>query len=417
MTDTVHIIGAGLAGLSAAVELTQAGRSVVLYEGAGQAGGRCRSFYDDTLDRRIDNGSHLVLSGNRAVHRYADIIGADQPFHVPDRAAYPFVDLKTGERWTVRPDRGFIPWSILLGHGRVPGSSLGDYLKGVRFARAKPTDTFDDLLRDTGVLYERFWEPLAVGVLNTPLDQASAQLLWPVIKETFGRGEAACRPAIARLGLSEALVDPAVAWLQEKGVEIHFNQRVRHLAVEGETVKSLEFQTSNRDLGPQEVVVSAVPSWAAATLVPGLNTPKGSHPIVNVHYRVPVRVEAPRLIGLVGGWGHWVFQRGDVASVTISAADEVARRDAADIAARVWPEVCTAISVDGDKALPPYRVVKEKRATFSQTPSALPQRPPTVSGVKNLFLAGDWTDTGYPATIEGSILSGVKAARAIGIPW
>jgi squalene-associated FAD-dependent desaturase len=413
-TPCVHVVGAGVAGLAAAVRLTAAGVSVVLHESAGHAGGRCRSFFDDHLARRIDNGNHLMLSGNSAIRDYLETIGAGDSLTGPEDAAFPFVDLKSGETWSVRPDKGRIPWSVLFGPGRVPGTGLGEYLRGLRLARAGADDTIRDCLAGPGKLYERFWEPLAVGVLNTPMETASARLLWPVIAETFGRGRAACRPLMARDGLSESFVDPALAFLKAKGAEVRFNDRLRALEFTGQRLAALDFASGRVELSGGDKVVLAVPAWAAEGLVPGLDGPKGAHAIVNAHFRldaVPSAATKP-LVGLVGGTAQWVFLRGDVASVTVSAADALAGEANDVIAERLWPEVRAALNLP-ETALPAWRIVKEKRATIAQTPAEDRRRPGAVTGWDNLFLAGDWTATGLPATIEGSIRSGFRAAGPI----
>ncbi|MCZ6604760.1 MAG: FAD-dependent oxidoreductase, partial [Alphaproteobacteria bacterium] len=128
----VHVIGAGLAGLASAVALARAGWEVVVYETAGQAGGRCRSFYDDALDRVIDNGNHLLMSANSAALAYLEAIGSVGSFWSPDRAAYPFFDLGTGERWTVVPTRGAFPRWIFDRSARVAGTSPWHYLPANR---------------------------------------------------------------------------------------------------------------------------------------------------------------------------------------------------------------------------------------------------------------------------------------------
>ena len=118
--SVTHIIGAGLAGLAAAVRLTQGGKRVVVHEAAGQAGGRCRSYHDPALDMMIDNGNHLLLSGNHAALAYVKAIGASDRLVGPATAEFPFIDLATNERWTLRPNEGRLGWWIFDKSRRVP---------------------------------------------------------------------------------------------------------------------------------------------------------------------------------------------------------------------------------------------------------------------------------------------------------
>lgn len=405
-----HIIGAGVAGLATAVHLLTRGGKVTLHESAGHAGGRCRSFDDAALGCRIDNGNHLLLSGNRAALEYLALIGAEDGLAGPGKAAYPFLDLRTGERWTVEMGAGRVPWWIFSRARRVPGSRPADYLSALRLAWAGETATVAECLGADNPLFKRFWEPLAVAVLNTAADEGAASLLWPVVRETFGRGEAACRPLIARVGLSESFVDPALRFLAERRAEFVANHRLRALGLEGDRVTALKFDGGDVALAGGDAVVLAVPPRNAAELVPGLVVPDSSRAIVNGHFRLPAASGDFSFLGLVGGVAQWLFVRGDVASVTVSAADTLAEDDAAAIADRLWDEVCRALGL-GAAPLPAHRIVKEKRATFAQTPSQVRRRPPTRTPWKNLFLAGDWTATGLPATIEGAIRSGRDAAE------
>ena len=138
----VHVIGAGLAGLSAAVALADRGVAVVISEAARQAGGRCRSFHDGLLDMVIDNGNHLVLSGNAAVDRYLRAIGAEGRLTGPGRSEFHFLDLQLGQRWTLRPSEGALPWWILDSGRRVPGTRPWDYVALLALLRAssRPAD-------------------------------------------------------------------------------------------------------------------------------------------------------------------------------------------------------------------------------------------------------------------------------------
>jgi hypothetical protein len=149
----------------------------------------------------------------------------------------------------------------------------------------------------------------------------------------------------------------------------------------------------------------------AKSLVPELTTPDAFESILNIHFRMTAEAAGPGLIGLVGGTAEWVFVKPDHVSVTISAANRMVNRTAEAIAGAVWPDVCTALGVGGE--MPPYRVVKERRATFAATAAQERLRPGTRTGLANLVLAGDWTATGLPATIEGAIRSGRSAAEAL----
>ena len=412
MTGRVHVIGAGLAGLSAAVWLVRAGRPVTVYEAAGHAGGRCRSFFDEVLGRRIDNGNHLLLSGNEDTRAYLEAIGATDRLCGPEHAEFPFLDLESGERWTVRPGAGRVPWWILSAARRIPGSRLSEYLRALRLARAGGDATVAQCLDGGGVLFRRFWEPLAVAALNTAADEGAASLLWPVVRETFGRGEAACRPRIANPGLSECFVDPALRLLETAGATVRFSSRLRAVTFGGDGIAALAFAGGETvRLGAGDRAILAVPP-AAAALLPGLETPRGSRAIVNGHFLVGRTGEHPFFLGLVGGLCQWLFVRGDVASVTVSAADSLAEEGSDAIATRMWREITRALGLEG-QPLPAFRIVKEKRATFAQTPAETRRRPGFRTPWSNLLLAGDWTDTGLPATIEGSVRSGRTAAAAI----
>lgn len=414
----VHVIGAGLAGLAAALSLSTAGRRVVVHEAGPAAGGRCRSYFDRELDLTIDNGNHLLLSGNRAAFDYINEIGSHDRFDLPRQARFPFIDLKTGRRWTLRPNRGRVPWWILSGRRRVPDTRLSDYIGMARIATIKDDRVVAEAMR-RGRLYWRLVEPLAVAALNTRPQAGLARLLGAVMRETLARGGKACVPTFPVGGLSDALVDPALKLLESRGAAVHFNHRVAGLVIEDGRVAALRVSDARIGLAPTDAVVLAVPPWVAADLLPGLLVPDAFEAILNVHFRMDADPDGPSretgFIGVLGGIAEWVFVKPHHVSVTISAANRMVDDSAHTIAAGVWPNVCTALGVRPrpDEPMPPFRVVKEKRATFAATAVQEARRPQARTALANLALAGDWTATGLPATIEGAVRSGRIAAKLL----
>ena len=408
----IHVVGAGMAGLACAVEIARSGRAVTLHESARQAGGRCRSFHDETLDRLIDNGNHLILGANPAVFSYLDTVDGHAGLVAQSRAEFPFIDIASGERWVLRPNAGRLPWWIFSPARRVPGTKWTDYLTALNLARAAEMATIADCVGTSGPLVARLWEPLSVAVLNASTVEGSARLLWPVLRLTLGQGEAACRAYVARRGLGPDLVEPGVKFISKHGGEVRFGSRLRGVNKAASRIDALDFGAESTPLGPDDSVVLSLPAANLVQIRPEISAPLETRAIVNAHFRLDHDVQLPgcnRLLGIVGGTAHWLFARGDIASVTVSAADQLAEKDAGEIADLLWQDVAIALGKP-PSATPPVRIVKEKRATFAQIPTALAKRPAPRTAYNNLFLAGDWTATGLPATIEGAVHSGQRAA-------
>ncbi|MFZ5779983.1 MAG: hydroxysqualene dehydroxylase HpnE [Pseudomonadota bacterium] len=414
MTDSpegrarVHVIGAGLAGLSAAVTLAGRGLAVTVSEAARQAGGRCRSYRDGLLGMTVDNGNHLVLSGNAAVVRYQQAIGAQGTLTGPGRAEFAFLDLPSRRRWTLRADEGVMPWWILDASRRVPDTRIGDYLGLLALLRRHPGRRLDQVLRCDTVLWRQFLRPVLVSALNTAPEEASADLAGAVVRETFARGGRSMHPLVATPNLAAAFVDPALDRLRRSGADVHLGRTLQAVRFSGDRAAALAFDDGEQPVGPQDRVVVAVPPWMAARLLPGLSVPDEFHAILNAHFRIAAPSGAPAILGLTGGTAEWVFAFPDRVSVTVSAADALLEADTEDLISRLWRDVSAAYNLDG--AAPPCRIVKEKRATFAATPAQDARRPTARTAWANLFLAGDWTATGLPATIEGALRSGERAA-------
>jgi hypothetical protein len=222
------------------------------------------------------------------------------------------------------------------------------------------------------------------------------------------RGGRAYRPRIATPHLAAAFVDPAVEFLKAGGGEVRFNERLRAITFGRRSAAALEFPDATIPVTRQDAVILAVPPWAAGELVPELATPQQFRSIVNGHFRFPAPADAPAMLGVIGGTAEWIFSFPDRISVTVSAAEAIVDRERDVLAEILWADVVQALGLSA--ALPKWQIVKEKRATFAATPTEDARRPNARTGWKNFFLAGDWTDTGLPATIEGAVRSGEAAA-------
>ena len=232
-----------------------------------------------------------------------------------------------------------------------------------------------------------------------------------VMRETLVLGGKACIPAYPADGLSTTFIDPAVDVLTRAGAQVQFGRRVAALSLEKGRVDALQTPDGPVPVAAGDAVILAAPAPVAQTLLPGLTAPDAFEAIINLHYRHSMDPGPAGFTGLLGGIAEWAFIKPGVVSVTISAANRLVNREASDLAATVWQELCVAFCFQ--QALPAWRVVKEKRATFAATPLENRKRPGARTQLANLTLAGDWTDTGLPATIEGAIRSGQTAAAAL----
>jgi len=412
----LHVIGAGLAGLGAAVRGAELGFDVSLYDQSPQAGGRARSYYDKHLGCDIDNGNHLMMAGNWAAMWLMETVGAKGEVIGPETATFPFMDLETGKRWAIEFNEGRFPKWVFDKNKRVPGTKAWDYLPLALMIFAGPDDRVAQYVPKDHPLYAPLIEPLCVAVVNASPEDSSAQLLAAVIKETVMQGATPSRPVISKNGLSESFAKPALSYLENKGAKVQLGQRVSDFALLQGVLKSFTVGGESISVDQGDMVVLAVPPASAKKLLPDLVVPEGSSPILNVHFKLNEDVEtdwpAP-FMGLVNSVAQWVFVRGNIASVTVSAAEDLMDMDADAVAALIWPEVAATLKMQS-APIPPVRVVKEKRATFLQTIENVKMRPSMQTAYANLLLAGDWTQTNLPATIEGSVRSGYKAAESAG---
>lgn len=415
MTGLVHIVGAGIAGLSAAVAATEAGRAVHLYEAAPQAGGRCRTVTGaDGFTH--DNGAHVLLSANRAALGLIDRIGAQDGWTEPEPQGLPVYDVR--ERRLSRI--GLSPWSWMARDRRPPGMALADLPRLARLA-APLAPPFAPPFADRPIgplfagsaLHDQLIEPLTVAVLNTPVSRASSARLGRALRRVMRPGGA--RLLVARNGLGPDLVDPAIAFLAQRGAHLRTGMRLRAMEAQDGRAGALVFTGETIRLSGDDRVILALPPTEIARLFPQITVPESFEPIVNAHFALdpPLPAEAvPRFIGLVGTVSQWVLVRADHLSVTISAAEDRIADNPERLLARIEAEIAPALEAAGVSCRigERRRLVKEKRATMTQDAGGAVYRPrPPLRG---LAFAGDWIGP-LPATIEAAVLSGRDALAQI----
>ena len=329
----------------------------------------------------------------------------------PAAAVFDFADLRTGERWRLRPNEGRAPWWLLDRKRRAPGTSLQEYFAPLPLFWSPAGATVQHAMRCEGSLYERLWRPLLLAGLNTDPKEGSAALAGALLRGTLGGGGKACRPLIASEGLSPTFVDPATRFIAGRGGIVRLGDRLRDIRFGADSAVELEFESETFPLGREDAVVVAVPPWAARLLLPGIEAPEEFRGIVNAHFLASAPKGHMPILGVIGGLTQWLFAYRDRLSVTISAAGELLDWSRESLAESIWREVAELTGCG--PTLPPWRIVKEKRATFAATPAQDAKRPNAQTRWSNVFLAGDWVQTGLPATIEGAVRSGCEAASRL----
>jgi hydroxysqualene dehydroxylase len=327
---------------------------------------------------------------------------------MPWAAGVAFHDLADGTRWTLHVNDGPVPWWVFSKSRRSPGTGLAAYLSLAKLALVQNgCATIGDVIADRGKFWHRVVDPMMLAVLNCPPEKGSAKLAGRFLRESFARGGKACRTMVAMPSLDAVFIDPALKWLALKGCNPRFGERLRGLQIDGNVVSGLDFG-DRVDSTHDDPVVLAVPPWVAASLVPDLVVPDQFCSILNAHFAIPAPAGAPLITALLGSTSQWVVCHGDRISVTISGADDLIDQDREALARIIWGEVCATLGLT--EVMPAWQIVKEKRATFAATPEQDALRPDQPTRWRNLFLAGDWVQTGLPATIEGALRSGRNAA-------
>lgn len=411
------VIGAGYAGLAAAVELAAAGRRVEVFETSRVLGGRARTTHIEGFT--VDNGQHILVGAYTETLRLMRAVGADPDVllkRTPLRFEFPGEFLMRAPHLPAPLHTAF---ALLLARGldwREKRAAIGlmQGLKADKF-RVEPDITVTAWLeRNKTPSRQRrlLWEPLCIAALNTPAERASAQVLANVLRDSLAGSRAASDMLLPQVDLTALFPEPAAAFIAQRGGAVHAGHRVASLRSEADGWRI-------DDAGPFAQVVVAVAPYHLGNLVPEL-APQVEHfdwePIVTSYFSYPDWVRLPQpMLGVDAGLAQWLFDRGQLCgqdgliAAVISARGRHLDLPTAELERGIHQEIARLVA-----ELPAplaVQTITEKRATFACVPNL--QRPPARTALPGLWLAGDYVAGDYPATLEGAVRSGVAAARGI----
>jgi len=445
MSYDAVIIGAGCAGFSAATALADSGARVLIVEARPGLGGRATAFTDPATGERVDNGQHILMGCYDATFAFLRRIGAADRVRWQTGLKVPMID-RSGQYSVLSLPAlpsplhflaGVLTWEALSWGERLSVLRIGAAIKPGKAGSASAASplrrdrlglTVRQWLEQNGQasrLCELFWEPLALAALNQSIDQAEAVCFIRVLERVFGPDPTAAALVLPAVPLDEMYAQPARAWLEARGNGVRTNALAK-LVIDGQRVTGVRVRD---ELIQAPAVISTVPWFAFHALFdqppPALQeivadaSALASLPIVTVNLWFDRAVMSEPLVGLPGRNFQWVFDRraivGGLAShlsLTSSGAEAIVAMSNHELIEMALGEVRAAMPEARSANVRKSIAVRERRSTFSLAADA-PPRPQTRTAIQGLFLAGDWIDTGLPATIESAVMSGHLAAAAV----
>lgn len=429
----IIIVGGGWAGLSAAVELCKSGHHVTLLEAAKQLGGRARAV--NSGEMHVDNGQHLMIGA------YTDMLALLKKVGIPEHDGFTrknlFLSVKSlkFKGLTLKAPSLPAPINLLVAFLSCKGLSISEKCQGIiatnRLIKQKISATADysvsELLNRCGIpqaIQKNMHIPLCIAALNTQPEEASARLFVRVMHDTFNAKRAASDFLFPKYDLSTLFVKPIEQYLRQNHIQVKLNSKVSSLIVHEDAVKGV-ILTNNEKILADEIIIAAHFPQAIKLIKtsPQLSTLLSEfehlveEPLITLYYQFEKHISLPEpMIGVVDGYSEWIIDRGTVGdkgliAVVISSSGSHLNLSRSQLAIQVLKELKQLFEHLGQPK--DILVLKESPATFKCTVGIDAHRPNANTGVKGLWLAGDYTNTGLPATLEGAIRSGKSCAIQI----
>ncbi len=422
----VAVIGGGLSGLTSAVYLADQNFLVHLYEASPKLGGRTSSFFFNQTGQLTDNGQHLIMGCYDFALDYINKINALETLFIQDSLSINFVERNNVE-YKLDASSGIYPVNILLALTKYKALNWIERLRIIKLISKLffyPTFLLDDYSVKEWLIKEKqserslkvLWEIIAVGALNSCIEKSSARIFADILKQIFLRNNKSTVIIFPKQNLYESFCHPAEDFIKRKNGQIFLSSRINEIMIENGEAKSIRTQSQVLDY---DFIISAVPFDTFPKIISSEHINKFNlpdlkfSPILNVHLWLDKNIFVEKFYGLINSDVHWIFNHGSYISITISDAQKWMEMDNSIIVKKISNIIKEFFPSFDSNSIKYSKVIKEKKATFIPDKDSLKKRPLSKTRIRNLFLAGDWTNTQLPATIEGAIKSGKTAADQI----
>ncbi len=423
----VLVIGSGFAGLSAAVNLTKKKYQVTILEASPKAGGRAYSYFDDNFKENLDNGQHILMGCYSETLNFLKIIGAEKKINYQKKL---YVPLITNDKklFPLKAKNYPYPFDLLSAINNLDLLTLPEKIKIVQFIanlifcnvnKLKNISVEDWLKQNhqTEKIQSLIWSIISIGALNTNMRNASAYYFANILKKMFLNGSFNSTILLPITSLSELYCQPAIDFLHNHNAEIYFNKRATEFNF-SENKRIVKVITSNQAFTDFDFVICAIPYFALKKikgfeqLIDNKLLQLKSSSILTFHILLKENPLKEKFYGLINSPLHWVFNHHKYITTVISDANKYADNEREFLFNLLWNEIEKYLPLTKDMIID-FKMIKEKRATFIPDSDSIQSRPSTKTNISNLFLAGDWINTGLPATIESAVLSGKMASEEI----
>lgn len=418
------IIGGGLSGLTAASILSYKNVNVTLIESSPKLGGRTYSFTDKDTETEIDNGQHIMMGCYKETLALLNLIGAQSNFDYQKNLYLKFID-RNKNHFQLNASSSFYPFNLLFAVKNYDALDMNDKLTFILFLLKLPFVSKRSLRKisvkqwlnienQSSNTINSFWEILCVGALNTNSAKASALVFYEILMQIFFKGNFATTIILPKYGLNESIINPASLFIAKNGGKIISSETIKAVVVKNK--KIVEVKSDENNYNEFDYVISAIPLHALEKIIPKENLEidleLNYSTILNIHIWLNKNNLQEKFYGLLKSPLHWIFVKEKHINIVISDADYLAEKSKEEIYEFVMDELIQYTSIVRDD-IKQYKIIKEKRATFVPAITTLGKRPNSKTSIRNLFLAGDWTNTGLPSTIESAVKSGRIAAEQV----